>query len=441
MPQSISVFGLGYVGSVTAICLASVGHRVIGVDVNPDKVASLNAGRAPVLEAGIESLAAESHKSGRLHATSDPAAAVQDTDFSFICVGTPSLANGEHDLRQVEHVIHEIGGALRSKQRFHTVVFRSTVMPGTTESFVIPRLEERSGKISGTDFGVCYNPEFLREGSAVADFLQPTITVLGAVDPEHLKAVRELYSWVPGKLFETALSTAEAVKSICNVFHALKVVFANEVGTLCKGMGIDTEAVFDIFKSDTRLNASAAYLTPGFAFGGSCLPKDLRALTQRARQLDLRFPVVESILASNNDHIERAVDTILRTGRTKIGALGLSFKSGTDDLRESPIVQLIKRLLGEGREVKVWDRDVSLGRLIGSNRQFIEQVIPHIGKLLTAELTEVIRWADVVVIGSRAIDREALRTALRPEQRVIDLVNLEKKHRIVNHKGYEGICW
>jgi len=441
MPQSIGVFGLGYVGSVTAACLASVGNHIIGVDVNPDKVASLNAGRAPVMEAGIESLAAEANKECRLHATVDPHAAVRDTDFSFICVGTPSLSNGEHDLRQVEHVISEIGGALRNKNKFHTIVFRSTVMPGTTESFVIPKLEEKSGKRSGIDFGVCYNPEFLREGSAVADFLEPTITVLGAADPGQLKAVRALYSWVPGRVFETSLSTAEAVKSICNVFHALKVVFANEVGTLCKSMGIDTEAVFDIFKADTRLNASAAYLTPGFAFGGSCLPKDLRAMTQRARQLDLRLPVVESVMASNNDHIERAVDGILRTGRKKIGVLGLSFKSGTDDLRESPTVQLIKRLLGEGCEVKVWDRDVSLGRLIGSNRQFIEQVIPHIGKLLTPEIADVIRWAEVVVVASRAFDKNALVSQLRPEQQVIDLINLESKHRISGHKPYEGICW
>lgn len=441
MSESISVFGLGYVGSVTATCLASLGNHVIGVDINADKVACLDSGRTPILEAGIESLAAESNKSCRLHATVDAVAAVRDTDFSFICVGTPSLSNGEHDLRQVEHVINEIGDALRNKSSFHTVVFRSTVMPGTTQSFVIPKLEERSGKRSGTDFSVCYNPEFLREGCAVADFLEPTITVLGAADPHHLKAVRELYSWVPGRVFETSLSTAEAVKSICNVFHALKVVFANEVGTLCKSMGIDTEAVFEIFKADTRLNASAAYLTPGFAFGGSCLPKDLRALSQRARQLDLRFPVVESILLSNNDHIERAVDRILQTGSKQIGVLGLSFKSGTDDLRESPIVQLIKRLLGEGREVKVWDRDVSLGRLIGSNRQFIEEVIPHIGKLLTSDIAELIQWAGVMVVGSRAFEKEELVSKLKPEQYVIDLVNLERKHRITGHKAYEGICW
>ena len=285
MAESISVFGLGYVGSVTAVCLASRGNQVIGVDINQEKVATLNSGRPTVLETGVEALAAESHKLNRLHATTDPATAVRETKFSFICVGTPNLSNGEHDLSQVEHVIQEIGAALRSKNSFHTVVLRSTVMPGTTETLVIPKLEEATGKRCGIDFGVCYNPEFLREGSAVADFMEPTITVLGAADPRHLKGIRELYSWIPGRVFETSLSVAETVKSVCNVFHALKVVFANEVGTLCKGMGIDTEAVFDIFKADTRLNASAAYLNPGFAFGPEERPAVVAA--------DVAFRLVE----------------------------------------------------------------------------------------------------------------------------------------------------
>src|ERR1022692_3292094 len=418
MPRTLSVFGLGYVGSVTAACLAHKGNRVIGVDVNPAKVETLQAGRSPVLEKGIDEIVAESSRAGRLHATTSVADAVAASDASFICVGTPNLRNGEHDLRQIERVILEIGTAMRGKDGFHTVVLRSTVMPGTTESVVIPKLEEASGKLVGKDFGVCYNPEFLREGSAVSDFLEPTITVLGAATPDHLRGIREIYAWVPGKVFETSLSTAETVKSICNVFHALKVVFANEVGTLCKRMGIDTEAVFEIFKADTRLNASAAYLTPGFAFGGSCLPKELRAVSQRARHVDLRLPVIESIMTSNHDHIERAVEEILRTGKKKIGVLGLSFKAGTDDLRESPLVMVIKRLLGEGCQVRIWDSDVALGRLVGSNRQFIDEVIPHIGTLLTPELSDVLRGAEVVVIGTRAIDKETLRSHLQPEQHV-----------------------
>src|SRR5579859_7581330 len=408
MSRRISIFGLGYVGSVTAACLAHKGNRVLGVDVNPAKVETLESGRPPVLEQGIEDLMAESHRACRLHATTDATKAVLESEVSFVCVGTPNLRNGQHDLRQVERVISNIGTALRQKDAFHTVVLRSTVMPGTTESLVIPKLQEASGKRAGVNFGVCYNPEFLREGSAVSDFLQPTITVLGAPDPSHLRVVRDLYAWAPGRIFESSLTTAETVKSICNAFHALKVVFANEIGTLCKRMGIDTEAVFEIFKSDTRLNASAAYLTPGFAFGGSCLPKDLRAVAQCARQLDLRLPVIESILPSNNDHIERAVDEVLHTGKRKIGVLGLSFKTGTDDLRESPLVQFIKRLLGEGCQVRIWDRDVALGRLVGSNRQFIEEVIPHIGTLLVANLSEVVHSAEVVVIGTRVVDKATL---------------------------------
>lgn len=441
MPRTLSVFGLGYVGSVTAACLALKGNKVIGVDVNPAKVATVVAGRSPVLEKGIEDIMAESSRAHRLHATTSVEEAVIASDTSFICVGTPNLRNGEHDMKQVERVTSEIGSALRQKDSPHTVVLRSTVIPGMTESFVIPLLEKGSGKRAGEGFGVCYNPEFLREGSAVSDFLEPTITVLGAPAPNHLAAVREIYDWVPGKIFETSLSTAETVKSICNVFHALKIVFANEMGTLCKRMGIDTEAVFEVFKADTRLNASAAYLTPGFAFGGSCLPKDLRAVSHAARKVDLRLPVVESIMTSNHDHIERAVEEVLRTGKKKIGVLGLSFKTGTDDLRESPLVMAIKRFLGEGCHVRVWDRDVALGRLVGSNRQFIEEVIPHIGTLLTAELADVLDDAEVVVIGTRAIDKETLLSHLRPGQHIVDLVNLEKSRRIDARAGYEGICW
>jgi GDP-mannose 6-dehydrogenase len=441
MSRSVSIFGLGYVGSVAAACLAHKGNRVLGVDVSPAKVETLRSGRPPVLEQGIEEFVSEANRTGRLHATTDPTEAVLKSDVSFVCVGTPNLRNGQHDLRQVERVIQDIGRALREKDGFHTVALRSTVMPGTTESLVIPKLEEASGKRAGKDFGVCYNPEFLREGSAVADFLQPTITVLGAPNPSHLREVRELYAWVPGKTFETSLTTAETVKSICNAFHALKVVFANEIGTLCKRMGIDTEAVFEIFKSDTRLNASVAYLTPGFAFGGSCLPKDLRAVAQCARQLDLRLPVIESILPSNNDHIERAVEEVLHTGKRKIGVLGLSFKTGTDDLRESPLVQFIKRLLGEGCQVRIWDRDVALGRLVGSNRQFIEEVIPHIGTLLAADLSEVVHSAEVVVIGTRAVDKGTLLPELRKDQVVVDFVNIEKSRRPIEHGAYEGICW
>jgi GDP-mannose 6-dehydrogenase len=441
MEQRISVFGLGYVGTVTAACLAHKGNHVVGVDVNLAKVQALESGRPTVLEKGLGELIAQSNRECRLHATSDAKRAVQESDISYICVGTPTLGNGEHDLSQLHHVLGEIGGALRDKRSYHTVVLRSTVIPGSTEKTLIPCLESASKKRAGQDLGVCYNPEFLREGSAVSDFFEPAITVIGASDPVALRAARKVYDWVPGKVFETSIATSEAVKSICNVFHALKVTFANEIGTLCKRIDVDTEAVFEIFKADTRLNASAAYLTPGFAFGGSCLPKELRAVMHLARQSDVHLSVLESILLSNNDHIHRAVDMVLRTGKKKVAILGLSFKAGTDDLRESPMVQLSKLLLGEGCEIRIWDRDVSLGRLLGSNRQFIDQVIPHIGSLVVPELVAAVRLSEVIVIGTSALDREELMTNLRSDQTVIDLVNLRKSQRAVGSSSYEGICW
>ena len=441
MTRSISVFGLGYVGSVTAACLAHKGNRVVGVDVNPVKVEMLESGRSPIIEAGLDGLMAQGRQACRLHATTDVTAAVSQSEISILCVGTPSLRNGKLDLQSIERVCREIGEALRRKDSFHLIVLRSTVLPGTTESVVIPTLEASSGKRAGMDFAVCFNPEFIREGSAVADFFQPPFTILGAAEPSHLAPLRELYHWAPGRIYETSLTAAEMVKYACNAFHALKVSFANEVGTLCKRLGVDTQVVTEIFTSDTRLNISPAYLTPGFAFGGSCLPKDLRALAYRAKELDLRLPLLEAILPSNAEHIERAVEAVLRTNKKKVGILGLSFKAGTDDMRESPLVQLIKRLLGEGCQIRIWDRDVSLGRLVGSNRQYIEEVIPHIGSLLSTNLQEVLETAEVVLIGTRAAEREDLRTYLRPEQIVIDLVNLEKSRRLDGLASYEGICW
>jgi GDP-mannose 6-dehydrogenase len=438
---SISIFGLGYVGSVSAACFASMGHKVIGVDVSPDKVAMIDSGRSPIIEAGMNEMVAEGNRACRLHATTDATAAVLQSDVSFVCVGTPSLRNGKLDLNHIEKVAREIGTALKQKKSRHTFVLRSTVLPGTTESLVIPVLEQASGRKAGAEFTVCYNPEFMREGSAVADFLQPPYTIVGSQDASHLEPLRELYKSVPGRLFETTISVAEMVKYLSNAFHAVKVGFANEVGTLCKHLGVDAQAVTEIFTADTRLNISAAYLSPGFAFGGSCLPKDVRALTYRARELDLKLPLLESLLPSNAEHVERALDAVIRTNKRKVAQLGLSFKAGTDDLRESPQVQLIKRLLGEGFEVRVWDRDVSLGRLAGSNRQYIEEVIPHIGSLLSADLEQVVKGAEVVIIGNKSVDKVELSKNLRSGQIVIDLVNLDKNKRPEGIGTYEGICW
>ncbi len=441
MSGSISIFGLGYVGSVSAACFASMGHRVMGVDVSRAKVEMLDSGRSPIIEARMNELVAAANKACHLHATVDPVAAVMASDISFVCVGTPSLRSGKLDLSHVEHVAREIGAALKKKNAKHTVVLRSTVLPGTTESLFIPALEEASQGRCGVDFNVCYNPEFMREGSAVADFMQPPCTILGARDPQHLAPVRDLYKEVPGRIFETTISTAEMAKYVSNAFHAVKVGFANEVGTMCKSLGVDTQAVTEIFTFDTKLNISPAYLSPGFAFGGSCLPKDLRALAHRAKELDLSLPLMESILRSNAEHVERALEAVLQTKKKKISVLGLSFKAGTDDLRESPQVQLIKRLLGEGCDVRVWDPDVSLGRLAGSNRQYIEEVIPHIGSLLSSDLEQVIREGEVVVIGTKSAARDQVAAALRPEQIVIDLVHLNRANRPHTTGAYEGICW
>jgi len=441
MSQSISVFGLGYVGAVTSVCLAHKGNRVIGVDLNPDKVAQLDRGHTPIVEARVEELAAEANKACHLHATTDAGKAIAETDISFICVGTPSQRNGKLDLRGVERVCADIGLALKQKKTFHLIALRSTVLPGTTEKVVIPALEAASGKKAGLDFAVCFHPEFLREGTAVSDFFAPPFTVLGTAHTEHLAPLRQLYHWATSKIYETSPSTAEMVKYVCNVFHGLKVSFANEIGTLCKNMNVDTDIVTQVFTSDTQLNISPAYLKPGFAFGGSCLPKDLRAITYRAKELDLRLPLLESIMSSNNEHVERAVEAVLRTNKKKVGVLGLSFKPGTDDLRESSLVNLVKRLLGEGCQCRVWDEDVVLGRILGSNRQFIEETIPHIGSLLSRDLREVVENSEVVLIGTKAASAEKLSEYLRPGTIVIDLVHLDKSRRLGGHTPYEGICW
>lgn len=440
MSKRVSIFGLGYVGSVTAACLASKGHSVTGVDTSPSKVKQLDAGQSPIVEPGMKDMVEQAHRAGLLRATTDSAAAVMETDISFLCVGTPSLRSGKLDLGHMEPVCREIGKVLRRKDAFHLVVVRSTVLPGTTEGIVVPALETTSGKRLGKDFGVCVNPEFMREGTAVADFLQPAMTIIGAAEAQHATWLRELYAWAPGRTFETSFRSAEMVKYVCNAWHAVKVSFANEVGTLAKELGVDAEAVVEIFTADTKLNISPTYMKPGFAFGGSCLPKDVRALNYRAKELDLRLPLFDSIMPSNDEHLKRAITMVLDTGKRNIAILGLSFKAATDDLRESPQVQLVKHLLGEGCAIKIWDDNVSLGRLIGSNREYIEQAIPHIGSLLENDLGEILKSAQVVVIGTRGISRDQLQPHLRPDHVVLDLVNLEAARR-PEAPNYEGICW
>lgn len=441
MSLAVSIFGLGYVGSVSAACFASMGHKVIGVDVSRSKVEMMDSGRSPIVEARVADLIAEANRACRLHATTDPTQAVLDTDASFVCVGTPSLRNGKLDLRHIEDVARQIGAAIRQKKSPHVFVLRSTVLPGTTETVVLPILEKESGKQCGRDFTVCYNPEFMREGSAVADFLQPPYTIFGSRDSSHLAPLRELYKNVPGAVYETSIPVAEMVKYFSNCYHALKVGFANEMGTLCKHLGVEADVVTKIFTSDKKLNISPAYLSPGFAFGGSCLPKDLRAITYKAKELDLKLPLLDSLMPSNTEHVDRAVEMVLSTGKKKVAQLGLSFKAGTDDLRESPQVQLIKRLMGEGLEVRIWDEDVSLGRLAGSNRQYIEEVIPHIGSVLSVDLESVLRHAEVVILGNKSAHEDQLLRQLRPEQIVIDLIHLDPARRPKGAWKYDGICW
>lgn len=438
MTQSISVFGLGYVGTVTAACFADLGFKVTGVDLNAQKVEAINASRSPIVEPKVAELVEKNRAACRLHATTDVRTAVLETDTSFLCVGTPSLRSGKLDLGHVEPVCHDIGKVLAHKNSFHLVVLRSTVLPGTAETLVIPALEKSSGKKFGDGFGVCVNPEFMREGTAVADFMEPAITIIGASGPGHSSALRDLYSWAPGRVFQTSFRSAEMVKYVCNAWHAVKVAFANEFGALAKELGVNTPEATEIFLADNKLNISPAYLKPGFAFGGSCLPKDVRALAYRAKELDLKLPLFEALLPSNQAHLDRAEELVLNTGKRRIAMLGLSFKAGTDDLRESPQVQLIKRLLGEGCQIKIWDENVSLGRLIGSNRQYIEEVIPHIGSLLCTDLKQALEGTDVVILGTR-VEKHQL-AGLLNGQVVVDLVNLDQSRRPAVDK-YEGICW
>ena len=424
--KSISIFGLGYVGAVTSACLASRGHRIIGVDPNASKVEHIQAGMSPIVEVGVQEMIAAAKNAGLISATGDATAAVMSSDISFISVGTPSQRNGKLDLSYVRKVCTDIGHSLRQKDSFHWIVLRSTVLPGTTESVITPALEAASGKKVGRDFLVCFNPEFLREGTAVADFFNPPFTVIGTDDPILAAPIHELYSFLSAQMWETSIQAAEMIKYSCNAFHALKVAFANEMGSISRALGVDPKIVSDIFKSDTRLNISTAYLSPGFAFGGSCLPKDLKALTYRARELDLKLPLLESILPSNAEHIDRAAEAILALGMRKIGVLGLSFKPGTDDLRESSIVHLVKRLIAEGCQVQIWDKNVSLGQLIGSNRQFINDSIPHIGMLLRDDIQDVLAHAEVLVAATNALSRERLIAQLRDGQYLIDLANLDR---------------
>lgn len=437
--MKLSVFGLGYVGCVSAACFADDGNEVIGVDVNPTKVEIINSGKSPIIEDGINELVAKVVTSGRLVATSDSERAIHDSDVSLVCVGTPSNQNGSLHLRHVEQVCREIGAALKTKNARHVVVIRSTMLPGTVQNTVVPILEETSGKKAVTDFGICINPEFLREGSSLKDFYAPPFTLIGADDEQTTTAVRGLYAKINAPVFGTSLKTAEMVKYVCNCFHALKVSFANEIGNICKALQIDSHEVMHVFCQDTKLNLSPYYLKPGFAFGGSCLPKDLRAINYKAKELDVEVPVLSAILPSNRLQVERAFDMVRLTGKTRVGVLGFSFKAGTDDLRESPMVTLIETLIGKGFELAIYDRDVSLARLVGANKEYIEREIPHISKLMRDTIDGVLTDSEVVIIGNQSEEFRGVAELLRKDQHLIDLVHLFDGR--TSNENYQGICW
>ena len=437
--MEISIFGLGYVGTTCAGCFVSQGHTVVGVDVNPSKVDGMNAGVSPIVEAKLPELFAQGHETRRLSATTSAADAIHATSVSLVCVGTPSQANGNLDLSYMKRVCEEIGTALRHKDSPHLVVLRSTMLPGSTDDLLIPILESHSGKRLGEGFDVCYNPEFLREGSSVYDFYNPPKIVVGEQRPGSGEALLQLYAGIEAPVIRTSIRVAEIVKYCDNAFHALKVTFANEIGNLCKRIGVDSHEVMGIFCQDRKLNLSAAYLKPGFAFGGSCLPKDLRALAYQARRLDLDSPVLNAILASNAVQVQLGLQLITSLGKKRIGFLGMAFKPDTDDLRESPLVSVIESLLGKGYHIRIYDRNVSTSRLIGANRRFIDEHIPHLSSLLVENINELVAGAEVIVVGHQAPEFVRAVEALRADQTVIDLARPAKQ--VTTAARYEGICW
>ncbi|HKQ26596.1 MAG TPA: UDP-glucose/GDP-mannose dehydrogenase family protein [Burkholderiales bacterium] len=435
----ICVLGLGYVGTVSAGCLAQEGHDVVGVDPEPRKVDLINAGKTPIIEKDIGPIIQRQVAAGRLRATTDVAAAVGQADLSLVCVGTPSRPNGDIELKFVRRVCDEIGAALRHNDGAPAVVIRSTMLPGTMRDVVIPALEASSGRSAGVEFGVCINPEFLREGTAVHDYFNPPKTVIGEFNRASGNLLASLYARIEAPLIRTDIETAEMVKYADNAWHALKVGFANEIGNLCKGLEVDSHRVMDIFCQDTKLNLSPYYLKPGFAFGGSCLPKDLRALLYKAKTLDVSLPILSAILPSNEQQIERGVRAVVDMESKKVGILGFSFKAGTDDLRESPVVDLTERLIGKGYDLRIYDRNVSLARIHGANRDYILNHIPHISRLMVSSIDEVLDHARTIVIGNAAAEFRDVPKRLGDGQTIIDFVRITDSRSVTG--VYEGICW
>lgn len=438
--MNISIFGLGYVGAVSLACLARDGHEVTGVDVDDNKLTLIREGKAPIVEEGIQETMAEAVGSGRVRVTSVCAEAIASTDVSFVCVGTPSRSNGDQDQSAILRVCEQIGDALKTKDGFHVVVIRSTVQPGTLVDKLAPILEEHSGKRNGTDFALCFQPEFLREGSSIRDYDNPPYTVIGTDSTDAAEMLKQIFGDLPCEFIVTDISTAECLKYACNAFHALKVTFANEIARVAQSQGADSHDIMQLVCKDTRLNISPAYLRPGFAFGGSCLPKDLRALLYMARGADVEIPMLASLLPSNKSHIEHAIQTVMARGERSVGMIGLSFKSGTDDLRESPLVTLAETFIGKGLDLRIYDPEVNVARLTGANRRYIDESIPHIASLMTDSCEAVIEHGKTLIVGlNDAPVMETLYNSNRDDQFVLDLVGIAERDRIRGE--YRGACW
>ncbi|TDY03766.1 nucleotide sugar dehydrogenase [Thiohalophilus thiocyanatoxydans] len=438
--MNISIFGMGYVGAVSAACLARDGHNVIGVDVDPTKLELLRQGQSPIVEEGIQELTREVVEQGRLTVTDNADESIGGSTLSFVCVGTPSQPNGSQDLKAIEHVAAQIGAALAGHDHYHVVVIRSTVRPGTVMSRVRPVLEAHSGKKLGEGFGLAFQPEFLREGTSIRDYDNPPFTVVGGDCNRTLDCIKPLFEHLPCEFIGTDISTAEMLKYACNAFHAVKIVFANEIGRVSQTLGVDSREVMRLVTQDRQLNISPAYLRPGFAFGGSCLPKDLRALLYIAKEQDAEVPMLTGVIPSNQQQIDHALQFILRSEKRRVGMIGLSFKSGTDDLRESPLVTLAEQLIGKGIDLRIHDPNVQLSRLIGANRRYIEEKLPHIGRLLIDDCAELIRESDIVMVGlSDAHLVEQVIAEAGEAQVVLDLVGMPGRDRL--KAAYRGICW
>ena len=436
----ISIFGLGYVGAVSLACLARDGHHVIGVDIDSLKLSLIGKGKSPIVEEGLAEIMANGITNGRIQVSSDVDAAIMQSELSFLCVGTPSLPNGEQDQSAMLRLAEQLGRALRQKHEYHLLVFRSTLTPGTVDGTLIPILREYSGKQEGLDFDVCFQPEFLREGSSIEDYDCPPFTIVGTNHQRAADKLRQLFGHLPNDFIVTSLRSAEMMKYTCNAFHALKITFANEIGRICQALGVDSHEVMDLVCRDTQLNISRAYLKPGFAFGGSCLPKDLRAMLYIAKSRDLEVPMLAGVVNSNKVHLARTIDFVIQARRRKIGLVGLSFKNGTDDLRESPLVELAETLIGKGLDLMIYDPQVNVSRLMGANKRFIENSIPHIAALMTENYIELVDSCEILIVG---IDDKKVFNAIkihsRPEQIVLDLVKIPDQYGIKSE--YHGVCW